>query len=233
MAVGARSADPARLGRPQHRRGARLHQPARPDRAALERTPVRRPTLRAQFLVRLRAVVRAARPRPLQRLESAVIRSRILWLATGVVLVAALLSGNGVAAQATNSYPPPVGHVFVINLENKGYDQTWGPTSAAPYLSQTLRAQGVLLSQYYGIGHNSLDNYLAQISGQGPNAETQAACQTYDEFVQTGTAPQGQAIGQGCVYPSSVPTLPGQLSAAGRSWKGYMEDMSTPCRHPQ
>jgi phosphatidylinositol-3-phosphatase len=161
-----------------------------------------------------------------------VIRSRILWLATGMVLVAVLLSGNGAAAQATNSYPPPVGHVFVINLENKGYDETWGPASVAPYLSRTLRAQGVLLSQYYGIGHNSLDNYIAQISGQGPNADTQSDCQIYSPFVQAGTVAPGQAVGQGCVFPSSVPTLAGQLTAAGRTWKGYMEDMGTPCRHP-
>jgi phosphatidylinositol-3-phosphatase len=160
-------------------------------------------------------------------------RLRRSSLFASLALAAALLTGNVASVQATTSATPPVGHVFVINLENKGYDQTWGPTSAAPYLSQTLRAQGVLLSQYYGIGHNSLDNYLAQISGQGPNAETQSDCQTYDEFVQTGTAPQGQAVGQGCVYPSSVPTLAGQLTAAGRSWKGYMEDMDTPCRHPQ
>jgi hypothetical protein len=160
-----------------------------------------------------------------------VIRSRVLWLTTGLVLLAALLSGNGPAAQATNSYPP-VGHVFVINLENKGYDQTWGAASVAPYLSRTLRAQGVLLSQYYGIGHNSLDNYIAQISGQGPNADTQSDCQIYSPFVQTGTLAPGQAVGRGCVYPSSVPTLAGQLTAAGRTWKGYMEDMGTPCRHP-
>ena len=61
-------------------------------------------------------------------------------------------------------------HVFVVNLENKGYDETFGPDSPAPYLSKTLRAQGQLLTQYYGTAHNSLPNYIAQISGQGPNA---------------------------------------------------------------
>jgi phosphatidylinositol-3-phosphatase len=161
-----------------------------------------------------------------------VTRSRTLSLAAVVASIAALLTGGGGAAQAMSSLPPPVGHVFVINLENKGYDETWGPASAAPYLSRTLRAQGVLLSQYYGIGHNSLDNYIAQISGQGPNADTQSDCQIYTPFVQTGTAAPGQAVGRGCVYPSSVPTLAGQLTAAGRTWKGYMEDMGTPCRHP-
>jgi hypothetical protein len=29
-----------------------------------------------------------------------------------------------------------------------------------------------------------------------------------------------------------VPTLPGQLTAAGHTWKGYLEDMGKPCRYP-
>ena len=52
------------------------------------------------------------------------------------------------------------------------------PASPAPYLARTLRAQGVLLTRYYGTAHNSLPNYIAQISGQGPNAQTQADCQS-------------------------------------------------------
>ncbi|NKQ58536.1 phosphoesterase [Amycolatopsis sp. K13G38] len=154
---------------------------------------------------------------------------KLKYLAVAALIAASLgVAGSASAAGA----PPQIGHVFVINLENKGYDETWGPGSAAPYLSQTLREQGVLLSQYYGIGHNSLDNYIAQISGQGPNTETQADCQVYDEFTQTGQADPGQAVGQGCVYPASVPTLPSQLTTAGQTWKAYLEDMGTPCRHP-
>ncbi|MET8430877.1 alkaline phosphatase family protein [Nocardia sp. NPDC004860] len=145
-----------------------------------------------------------------------------------VFTIAALAVGYGPHATADPGAP----HIFVIQLENKGYDETWGPASAAPYLSKTLRSEGVLLSQYYGTGHNSLDNYIAQLSGQGPNAETQADCQIYSDFVGAGTVPPGQAVGQGCVYPASVQTLAGQLTGVGRSWKGYMEDMGTPCRHP-
>jgi hypothetical protein len=125
------------------------------------------------------------------------------------------------------------GHVFVINLENHDYNDVWGTESAATYLSKTLRAQGVLLSQYYGIDHNSLPDYLAQISGQGSNAMTRADCPTYAGFQQTGTSEAGQVQGTGCVYPASVPTLAGQLSSAGKTWKGYMEDMGTPCQHPE
>ena len=58
----------------------------------------------------------------------------------------------------------------MINLENKGYDETSGAASPAPYLNKTLRPKGQLLTQYFAIGHASLDNYIAQISGQGPNS---------------------------------------------------------------
>ena len=59
---------------------------------------------------------------------------------------------------------PPIRHVFTIVLENKSYDETFGPNSPAPYLSKQLTAQGELLTNYYGIGHNSLDNYIALMS---------------------------------------------------------------------
>jgi len=162
--------------------------------------------------------------------------------AAALVLLAAAAIGYGPAQPAATasaptattgqSYLPGAKHVFVINLENKGYDETWGPASAAPYLSQTLRGQGVLLNQYYGTAHNSQPNYVAQISGQGPNPQMQADCQNYSPFVGSGAASPGQAIGDGCVFPASVPTVAGQLTGAGKTWKGYMEDMGTPCRHP-
>ena len=140
----------------------------------------------------------------------------------------------GPAAARAPQLPPPVGHVFVINLENKGFDETWGPGSAAPYLSGTLRDQGVLLTQYFGTAHNSLPNYIAQVTGQGPNPLTQGDCQVYSPFVTAGPPVQeGQYVGDGCVLPAEVPSLPGQLDASGRTWRGYMEDMGTPCRHPQ
>ncbi|NYJ04996.1 alkaline phosphatase family protein [Petropleomorpha daqingensis] len=161
-------------------------------------------------------------------------RRRPWWLLLAVVVLAVPGLVGSAQARPGNASPylPPARHVFVINLENKGFDETWGSGSAAPYLAQTLRAQGVLLTQYFGTAHNSLPNYLAQISGQAPNPQTQGDCQVYSSFVELGTVAPGQAVGQGCVYPADVPTLPGQLVAAGLSWKGYMEDMGTPCRHP-
>ncbi len=134
---------------------------------------------------------------------------------------------------AVSAYVPPIHHVFIINIENKGYDETWGPNSQAPYLARTLRSKGVLLNSYYGTAHNSQPNYVAQISGQGPNPQMQGDCQIYSSFVQTGTVPPQQAVGDGCVFPATVDNLPGQLDTAGLSWKGYMEGMHRPCEHPQ
>jgi len=126
-----------------------------------------------------------------------------------------------------------VKHVFVIMLENKGYAQTFGSGSAAPYLSQTLVSRGQLLTNYYGIGHNSLDNYIAMISGQAPDSQTQADCSTYKDFSNSNTfASYGQIIGQGCVYPAAVSTIANQLQASGRTWRGYMESMPSACLHP-
>ena len=31
---------------------------------------------------------------------------------------------------------PRIRHVFVVNLENKGFDETWGKHSGAPYLAK-------------------------------------------------------------------------------------------------
>jgi phosphatidylinositol-3-phosphatase len=132
----------------------------------------------------------------------------------------------------------PIRHVFIINLENENFESSWGPASPAGYLNHTLRPKGQLLTQYFGIGHASLDNYIAQISGQAPNPETQADCVNYKEFVATGVGAYGQELGAGCTFPKSVPTIADQLHAAGDTWKAYQEDIGNSatepktCRHP-
>jgi len=118
-------------------------------------------------------------------------------------------------------------HVFVIVLENEPFQVTFGEHSPAPYLAHELPKQGSLLTQYFGIGHYSLDNYIAMISGQAPNSETQEDCGVFSEFKRDapGFDANGQIRGSGCVYPADVKTLANQLQDAGYTWKGYMESM--------
>jgi hypothetical protein len=166
-------------------------------------------------------------------------------VALSLVLVAgacSAASGKGASGVLTDVAAPhaakKIGHVFVINLENEDYEVSFGKTSHAKYLNGTLRKQGVLLTKYYGIGHVSLDNYIAQISGQAPNQDTNFDCTTYVPFVSTGTSAYGQLKGQGCVFPKSVKTIGNQLTAVGKTWKAYQEDIGNSktepktCRHP-
>ena len=145
-----------------------------------------------------------------------------------ILTIAGLVQSAAAAgATGTASTLPPVRHVFVLVLENMSYSHTFAPDSDAPYLAKTLPAQGVLLTHYHAIGHASLDNYVAMISGQAPNHETQLDCPTFSEFRLSapGLNRDGQALGAGCVYPPIVKSLPDQLEAAGLSWRAYMEDM--------
>ena len=101
------------------------------------------------------------------------------------------------AASAGAPAAGPIDHVFVIVLENQGFETTFGARSEAPYLARTLTRRGVLLEQYFGIGHFSLDNYLAMISGQAASPETRDDCETFADFSASGTTADGQAIGRG------------------------------------
>src|SRR5579871_5844637 len=143
------------------------------------------------------------------------------YLGRACLLAALVFAGIAHAAL------PPVRHVFVLVLENKSFTHTFGPDSQAPYLSRELPARGALLRQYHGIGHYSLDNYLALISGQAPNEETQMDCEVFSEFKATRPAldANGQLHGAGCVYPKVVRTLADQLESAGLTWRAYMQDM--------
>jgi phosphatidylinositol-3-phosphatase len=148
-----------------------------------------------------------------------------------LALIAVALCFFVLPAAHASAALPPIKHVWIVVLENKNYDTTFGPKSPARYLAKTLTSQGQLLTQYYGIGHFSLTNYVAMVSGQPPNPHTQSDCQFFTEFVGA-VGPDGIAVGQGCVFPTSVQTIGDQLEAKGLTWKGYMEDMGTACRHP-
>jgi len=172
-------------------------------------------------------------------MENVTVLGRTISLIVSAALVLMISSicssldarGQEMAASHIGSKPQ---HVFIIVLENAGFETTFGRNSPAPYLSRELAAKGLLLTQYYAIGHFSLDNYIAMISGQGPNSYTQNDCFTYYDFrpFRKELDANGQALGAGCVYPDSVLTIGNQLEAKHLEWKGYMEDMDTNCEHP-
>ncbi len=149
--------------------------------------------------------------------------------AAAVILPLGLVSaGVASAAPAARDFKPPaIKHVWIIQLENEGYAATFGDPSADPYLATTLPSMGALLKDYYSIGHNSLDNYIAEVTGQAPDTDTQKDCPTWVKFTPGNKfeRPYHQLVGNGCIYPKSVQTLGNQLSAKHLSWAAYMQDM--------
>ena len=149
-----------------------------------------------------------------------------------VLLLAAGLTAGVPAARASYA-PPPIRHVWVIMLENESYSYTFGAAGHkyAPYLTKTLVSEGALLPNYYGIGHDSLDNYTAMVSGQSSNYELAEDCGIFAPFVQFGGenfdkfTPLGQLSGEGCVYPKYIQTIGNQLTAHGLTWREYAQDM--------
>ena len=166
--------------------------------------------------------------------------------AIGIALVPALTASASVRGMAHSQLPVRPGaikHVMVIELENESEGETFGATSPATYLNDTLVPAGELVRNYFAAGHVSLDNYIAQVSGQAPNQLTSSDCVTsltslsgsYNDVTPGTLDPDqakypGQVDGQGCVFPASVQTIGNQLDRAypgtvGSDWREYAEDM--------
>src|SRR3954467_14570832 len=112
-------------------------------------------------------------------------------------LVVALLGASGGTARAFTQ--PPIRHVWVVNLENANLADTFANPQHAPYLAGALRNEGVLVSPYFGTGHNSLDNYIAQVSGQAPPPGSQGDFTVGPFPLPAALDVHGQAITQGSV----------------------------------
>jgi hypothetical protein len=154
---------------------------------------------------------------------------------------------TGMTITSTGLKSGQIKHVWLIILENKSYDATFTGLNQNSYLWKTLPGQGVLLKNYYGTGHFSQDNYVSMVSGQAPEQDTQSDCsvENFDfgsnasivkNGVNRGQVASGANAAQpsganasnglnGCTYPTDAPTLFNQLDAAGKTWKGYAQDL--------
>ena len=155
-------------------------------------------------------------------------------------------NGNAVVKAASDQYIATVAsnkaikHVWVIVLENKSAESTYGTTASDstqdPYL-KSLMPQGTFLANYYGTGHVSLDNYISMVSGQPSTHDTETDCfQLWSDIVdagndsanpkvlKAGTDANGHPSG-GCVFPARVQHLGNQMEQAKLTWRSYNEDM--------
>lgn len=99
---------------------------------------------------------------------------------------------------------PAFDHIFVVIMENHGYDEIIGNPDA-PFLNELAEAYGVA-TNYFSVAHPSLPNYLALTGG--------------DTF----------RITTDCTdcFQAAHNLVVDRLAASGRSWRGYMESMPSP-----
>src|SRR5438105_4954660 len=99
---------------------------------------------------------------------------------------------------------PRPDHVVLVMMENHSYNEIIG-NSSAPYINNTLVAQGALMTNSFAIEHPSEPNYLDIFSGSNQGV-------TNDTFPPPGS-------------PYTTPDLGGELIRAGLTFSGYSESM--------
>ena len=144
-------------------------------------------------------------------------------------------------APAAHAAQPPIGHVFVIVLENEDATQTFGAELAgAVPRADAARAGRASCPATTASAHASASTTTSRWSAARRRTRTQADCQIFIDFVPGRPATDGQALGQGCVYPPTVKTVADQLERQGpdagratwRTWATTRSRDETACAHP-
>jgi phosphatidylinositol-3-phosphatase len=114
---------------------------------------------------------------------------------------------NAAGGTSAGRARPGPAHVFVIMMENAGSDELLNPANVNTSYIRSLVATYGFATDYFGVTHPSLPNYLAATSGSiwGSNSDDTAQKTLFDHR-----------------------NIVDQLEAAHVSWKGYMEGLPYP-----
>jgi hypothetical protein len=151
---------------------------------------------------------------------------------------AAILTGSAFAHNEHGSDQiPNLDHVFLIMMENHAYGQIIG-NSNAPFINQ-LAESANLASNYFGVGHPSLTNYLEAVGGSNFGITND----NYPDWhYATPSASLNDPIGgagmdaatPAAIAPFNIDipaapyqgkTIADQLVAVNKSWKSYQESL--------
>jgi hypothetical protein len=118
----------------------------------------------------------------------------------GFATLLGMIGGSGsVSADSSRTDLKNYQHVFVIMMENTGYNALIGNPNA-PWINQAAATYG-LATNYTGVTHPSQPNYIAATAGiQGADSDN-------DEIL-------------------SVPNIVDQLENHGKTWTAYMQSLS-------
>src|SRR5437762_4346045 len=135
-----------------------------------------------------------------------------LILALGVITLVSVRRLDAQASDISDEVQPqaqtqPVSgiqHIIWVWFENREVSQI--TTGTAPYFT-SFAAANVNLTNFYGVSHPSLPNYLAAFSG----------------------STQGVGDDNYHTFPATTDNLAKQLAAAGKSWRVYAQDFPGSC----
>jgi phospholipase C len=117
-----------------------------------------------------------------------------------LLLIFVLVVPRPLAAQDSRSRLKNFQHVYIIMMENTGFDTLIG-NSNAPFINFAASTYG-LATNYTGVTHPSQPNYIAATSGS-----TNGVAGDSDTTI-------------------NVPNIVDQLEGAGKTWKAYMQSLS-------
>lgn len=151
---------------------------------------------------------------------------------------AALVSGPALADKRDGV--PALDHVFVLVLENRNAFTSFGSTGildnpAAPHIA-ALAKQYNFASNYNGVRHPSLPNYLAMITGDWIGTDVIATPHSYPAGSTVGVSdddspsvatdyPVPPANGSKHRWKVQLPSLAGQLVSHGKDWRAYLQNL--------
>jgi phospholipase C len=125
---------------------------------------------------------------------------RAIALAGFTTLLAMIAGSGSVSADSSRKDLKNYQHVFVIMMENTGYNALIGNPNA-PWINEAAGKYG-LATKYFGVSHPSQPNYIAATSGS-----THGVVNDNDTTI-------------------NVPNIVDQLESNGKSWKAYMQSYS-------
>lgn len=120
-------------------------------------------------------------------------------------ILSAIVGSASVSADSSRTDLKNYQHVFVIMMENTGYQQLIGNTNA-PWINMAAKTYG-LATNYTGVTHPSQPNYIAATSGSTNGVVN-------DNNITI-----------------NVPNIVDQVEASGRTWTAYMQSYAA-CQTP-
>jgi hypothetical protein len=146
-------------------------------------------------------------------------------LITGALLAGATLLGGVVWAampgvsSAKTAPSLHYQHIVEIMMENTSYNTIIGNPDA-PHINALAHNYG-LATNYFGVTHPSEPNYIANMGGSyfGIQDDNQFYC------TPALSTPDPHCTGTTVDHTVSAPSLADQLTAAGKTWKGYFQSL--------